>query len=141
MHDTPLTILYYEDAFWADLWKIRTTELAEDGIVIEEEGIPEKNPDQPRNGYEWDYHHIDEIYLSGKGGFWIAWWNGEPVGHVSGQDLGEVVELRDMYIIEIYRRRGIGSALVQALMDHVRAQGVTAIELRTMAKGVCCIHT
>ena len=121
---------------WSALWKLRGYQLNEEGIVGEEDDIPPRGMDVGRDGYEWDYHHIDEIYLSGTGGFWLAYWEGDPAGHVGAQDLGGTIELRHMYVRAEYRRRGIGTRLVQALIDHCKSKAVKAVELWTAPDGL-----
>jgi GNAT superfamily N-acetyltransferase len=79
------------------------------------------------------HHKLDFVYLRGAGGFWLAWDEDLPVGHIGAQDLGGVVELRRMYVRPEYRRRGVGSLLVQALIGYCAARGVAAIELWTGA--------
>lgn len=115
---------------WHALWVLRHHQLTEEGIIGPLD-IPDQPEDVERDGYEWDYHHMAEIYLSGAGGFWLAWCGDDPAGHIGGQDLGGVLELRHMYVRAVYRRRGIATALVQALLDHCKTQSVKAVELWT----------
>ena len=89
----------------------------------------------PSSPYEQDYHRIDQVYLAGRGGFWIAWLDALPVGHIGAEDRGQYLELRRMYVRQGYRRRGIGRQLVQALIDHCSAEGVPAVELWTAPDG------
>jgi hypothetical protein len=79
---------------WSALWKLRSHQLAERGIVVT---VPPDRPDLC-SPYERDYHRMDQVYLTGSGGFWIAWKGATPVGHIGAQDTGSVVELRRMYV-------------------------------------------
>ncbi|MEM7129462.1 MAG: GNAT family N-acetyltransferase [Chloroflexota bacterium] len=128
-------IKLYAPKQWIVLWQLRFAQLAENGVHLSENAIPTV-PGLPENDeYEWDMNHIDEVYLSGGGGFWLAWQDEEPVGYVGAQDLGEVVELRRMYVKAAHRRQGIGTLLVQALIKHCREQGMKAVELWTPEDG------
>jgi len=117
---------------WPALWQLRREQLAEDGIVIDSPLPAAPDLDSP---YEPDYHRIESVYLAGRGGFWIAWLGDHPVGHVGGEDRGQHIELRRMYVGANHRRRGIGRQLVQALIDHCSAEGVPAVELWTAPDG------
>ena len=116
---------------WPALWQLRRLQLAEHGIMAEG---PPPAPDLT-SPYEPDYHLLQTVYLRGRGGFWIAWLGGEPVGHTGGQDLGSHIELRRMYVRPGRRRRGVGLALVQTLIAHCQAQGVSRILLWTAGGG------
>ena len=98
-----------------------------------DDALPEK-PDLS-SPYEKDYHRIDQIYLAARGSFWIAWLDDLPVGHIGAEDKGDYVELRHMYVRAEYRRRGIGSLLVQALIRHCIEQEVGIVELWTADDG------
>ena len=133
----PISITPYQLSDWHILWELRDFQLAESGIIVPpEDKFPAQPLDVGRDDYEWDYHHIAEIYLSDAGGFWLAWWENEPAGHIGAQDLGGVVELRRMYIRAEYRRRGIASRLVRALLDHCKTRSIAAVELWTREDGV-----
>jgi len=120
-------------AQWPALWALRHAQLAEQGIRITADLPAAPDLDSP---YEADYHRLDQVYLSGAGGFWIAWAEGAPVGHVGAQDLGGgAIELRRMYVRAEYRRQGIGSLLVRTLIAHCADRGATAIELWTAPGG------
>lgn len=121
---------------WRALWELRHAQLAEHGIVVPPEAIPEGPELVDRGDHEWDYHHLDSVYCCGAGGFWLAWDGEAPVGHIGAQDLGGVVELRRMYVRPEHRRRGVGSLLVRALLDYCAARGVPAVELWTAADGL-----
>jgi GNAT superfamily N-acetyltransferase len=126
---------------WRALWLVRFAQLGEEGIVLDPASIsPQPQPELEDNP-EWDFDHMDEVYLCGAGSFWLAWdasgagHCSRPIGYVGAQDVGGVLELRHMYVQESYRRRGVGTALVQALIAHGRAQDVPAVELWTAPDG------
>ena len=129
------TVTPFTWADWSALWTIRIMQLAEHGIQLDPTMLsarPQPSLDHP---HEWDFHHLDQVYLCGAGHFWIARCAEQPIGYVGGQDLGGAIELRRMYVNVFYRRRGIGSTLVQALIDRSRAYAISAIELWTAAQG------
>jgi GNAT superfamily N-acetyltransferase len=120
---------------WSALWAVRRLQLVEEGVPGSAVIIPERPQPGEEGVYEWDFHNIDQVYLRGAGHFWIARYAERPVGYVGGQDLGGAVELRRMYVNASYRRRGIGTALVQALIERSRAHAIPAIELWTEPDG------
>jgi GNAT superfamily N-acetyltransferase len=120
---------------WRALWTIRFAQLAEHGVPVEPSEIPERPESGVEDQYEWDFHHMGDVYLRGAGNFWLAWYTVLPVGYVGGQDIGGAIELRRMYVKAAWRQRGIGTALVRALIAHSRARGVHAIELWTAPDG------
>jgi len=54
---------------------------------------------------------------------------------IGAEDKGDYVELRRMYVRAEYRRRGIGTLLVQTLVDHCIEQKVGVIKLWTAKDG------
>lgn len=130
-----ISVKPFEWEHWSHLWELRRHQLAENGIEVSFDGPPPQPEEAGQDNPEWDYHRIGQVYLQGVGGFWIAWWDDVAVGHVGGQDLGGIVELRRMYVRAEYRGRGIGTRLVRALITHSIAQGVKAIELWTAPDG------
>ena len=123
---------------WEAMWQLRGWQLAESGIFVDGPIPPpdfdlvydETNPDV----HEMDLERIDEAYLKARGNFWIAWLEDQPVGFVGAQDKSDYVELRQMYVRQEFRRLGIGSLLVTALIEHCRGQKVGLVKLWT-AKG------
>jgi GNAT superfamily N-acetyltransferase len=59
-----------------------------------------------------------------------------PVGQIGAEDKGDYVELRRMYVQMEYRRCGIGTILVQSLINHCLTQKVGSIELWTAEHGL-----
>jgi GNAT superfamily N-acetyltransferase len=131
----PITVTPFTWGDWTALWTIRLMQLAEHGIQIDPTTLPDRPQPDTDHLHEWDFHHLDHVYLRGAGHFWIARCADQPIGYVGGQDLGGAIELRRMYVNAFYRRRGIGSTLVQALIDRSRAYAIPAIELCTAAEG------
>src|SRR5712692_23005 len=124
---------------WPVLWAVRLAQLAELGVILDPAAVPERpGPGSPDSDdeYESDLYHMDRAYLCGAGNFWLAWYNDRAVGYVGGQEISDGgIELRRMYVNATYRRLGVGTALVHALIDHCRAQGVHTIEIWTAASG------
>ncbi len=133
-----LVIRAFDWSQWRAIWQLRLRHLAEEGIVLDEAtAIPAEPEDLGDDDQEWDFNHIDSVYLRGVGWFWLAWVDGEPVGHIGAQDLGQGgVELRAMYVARELRRRGIGAALVSELLRHCAAGGAHVVELWTAIDGV-----
>lgn len=120
---------------WNAMWQLRAYQLAEAGIIIDvQPSLPDFSIpyDEENTSYpEIDMDRIDQAYLQGRGNFWIAWTGDQPLGHVGAQDFGSYIELRRMYVRKEFRRGGIGSLLVKALIDHCNAQKAEKIELWT----------
>jgi GNAT superfamily N-acetyltransferase len=119
------------------MWAVREAQLAEDGVAPDSIAAVQ----QPHPGvfvdtqYDVDLENIDQVYLRGAGGFWLAWYAGHPVGYVGAQDVGGAIELRRMYVKASCRRLGVGTRLVEALISHTRAEAVGVIELWTASDG------
>ncbi len=134
-----ITIKPFEWQDWNALWTLNGNELAEHGVFLDGPVTPpdfsivydETNPDYP----EMDIERIDQCYLTGRGNFWIAWMDDQPVGCVGAQDRGDFVELRRMSVRKEFRRLGIGSILVRSLLDHSKVQKVCQIKLWTAVGG------
>jgi GNAT superfamily N-acetyltransferase len=136
-----MSVRPFEWKDWYDMWKLNAYQLAEYGIIIDVtiQGPPDFNLPYDENDErypEMDMERIDEAYLKARGNFWIAWMDDQPVGRVGAQDMGNYVELRRMYVRNEYRRRGIGTLLVQALIDHCKKQKVRTIKLWTADDGL-----
>ena len=124
---------------WETIWTLRVYQLAEEGVFLDG---PIQPPDlttaydeaSSEHG-EMELERIDACYLKGRGNFWIAWMEDQPVGFVGAQDMGDIAELRRMYVRKEYRRLGIGSRLVRSLIDHCQYQKVARIKLWTAAGG------
>jgi GNAT superfamily N-acetyltransferase len=62
----------------------------------------------------------------------LAWWEDEPVGCVAlGALDASTGEVKRMYVRAAARGRGIGAALLDALLGHARALGHARVRLDT----------
>lgn len=121
---------------WRALWVVHLAQLADHGVFLDPNELPEGPDPQATDEHgEWDIEYPDEVYQHGAGNFWLAWDGDLPIGMVGAQDIGGVVELRRMFVRAEYRRRGVATALVRALIDYSRAHGARAIELWTGPDG------
>jgi GNAT superfamily N-acetyltransferase len=130
-NQTEVLILPFRWEDWEALRQLRDHQLQELGIS------PDPNPNQSdlSSPYEQDYHRLDQVYQKDNGNFWIARLGKFPVGHIGAQDMETHIELRRMYVRKEYRRLGVGTQLVQTLIDHCCANNVNVIELWTDAQG------
>ena len=88
-------------------------------------------PERPRGLHQERLLHQED----GHGPYLIAWWGGEPVGHVQLQlpderDLDSMLEGRgaawgeDLWVTPAARGRWIGPALMRAMEQEARAVGI-----------------
>lgn len=132
----PIEIRMFTLTEWRSLEELWAAYLAEHGIEIDPADFTDAPEDTPPGSEEWDLDHIEQVYLAGGGGFWMAWAGDTAVGCVGAQDLGGVTELRRMRVRAEYRKQGIGKRLVNALIDHCRSTGIAAIEVWTDFDGI-----
>ena len=76
--EEPILVKPFEWEHWIPLNQLVSSNLAEHGVVIEY--IPEEPEDTPPGSADWDLDHIYQVYLSGSGGFWLAWYGNIPIG-------------------------------------------------------------
>lgn len=64
----------------------------------------------------------------------IAFSDGEPAGCVALRRIGDgVSEMKRLYVRPAYRRRGLGRALAEAVIDYARRAGHDSMRLDTLA--------
>lgn len=62
--------------------------------------------------------------------YWlVAEVDGHIAGYVGSQTVLDAADMMNLAVSPAYRRQGIGQALVDALVDHLRANGVIALLL------------
>ena len=129
-----LRIVQYTREFWIPNNLLSIANLGEHGIVLDPDEIPDgpelTDPSDDEHD-EYDLEYPELVYQQGSGGFWLALYGDEPIGRVGAQDIGGVAELRRMFVMPEYRRRGVGTALVRTLIAHCAVGGIRAIEVWT----------
>ena len=110
-----------EDAVIAHILSIQQGEFA----------VPVTAEDQP------DLRAVADVYQSGTGGFWVAEMEGRIVGTIGLIGFGaNEGALRKMFVAAEARGQGHGVAarLLDILLEHCRARGITGITLGTVEK-------
>ena len=64
-----------------------------------------------------------------EGRTWVAVEDGEVVGFASWMRVAAVVELEDLFVEPRWMRRGVATALLTRLADHLRSEGVARLEV------------
>jgi len=81
----------------------------------------------------WDAAAFDRILaLSGVFGY-LAWPVGEPAGFILARDLGDEAEVLTLGVLPEARRRGVGRALIEALVWEVRRRALGSLVLEVAA--------
>jgi len=81
----------------------------------------------------WDAAALDRILaLSGVFGH-LAWESGAPLGFILARDLGEEAEVLTLGVLPETRRRGVGRALLDAMMAETRCRRCGSIVLEVAA--------
>ncbi|OQP83882.1 GNAT family N-acetyltransferase [Rhizobium rhizosphaerae] len=100
-------------------------------IQREEFAIDITTEDQP------DLTDIEGFYGAGSGGFWVAEMDGRIVGTIALKEIGERQgALRKMFVAKPARGSAIGAGqqLLDTLLAHAAARGVTEVFLGTTEK-------
>ena len=81
----------------------------------------------------WDAEALGRI-LALHGGFgFLAWKADMPVGFALARDLGAEGEILTLGVVPTCRRRGVGRALLCAILDRARRQSIPSIVLEVAA--------
>ena len=81
----------------------------------------------------WDAQALDRVLaLLGAFGF-LAWEADLPVGFALARDLGGEVEILTIGVTPASRRRGVGRALLRAILDRARHQSIASVVLEVAA--------
>ena len=94
-------------------------------------GFSIRAEDQP------DLLGVEDFYLKGAGGFWVALVDGKPVGTIALRDIGaRQGALRKMFVKAPYRGRelGVAEALLRTLLKSAKAGGIEEVFLGTTEK-------
>ena len=85
-------------------------------------------PDDP-----WDAAALERVLrLSGAFGY-LAWRGDAPAGFVLARDLGDEIEVLSLGVLPCARRRGIGGALLGAVVAHAAERRIASIVLEVAA--------
>jgi GNAT superfamily N-acetyltransferase len=101
------------------------------GIQQNEFNIPITLADQP------DLLTIPSFYCQNKGAFWVALNEGQVVGTIALIDIGDQMgAIRKMFVHQDFRGKelGIATLLLNAMLEHCRQHGLTAIYLGTLPR-------
>lgn len=75
---------------------------------------------------------LPEPFVAPQGALLLAWLGDEPVGCVGLSALEDSIgEMKRLYVRPSARRRGVGAALVDALLAHARRIGYRSVRLDT----------
>jgi len=92
-------------------------------------------PDDP-----WDAEALARI-LALSGGFgYLAWQGEDPAGFILARDLGEEVEVLSLGVLPAWRRRGIGGALLDAVVAEAGHRRIGSVVLEVAADNVPARH-
>jgi GNAT superfamily N-acetyltransferase len=64
-----------------------------------------------------------------EGRTWVAVEDGEVVGFASWMRVAAAVELEDLFVEPRWMRRGVATALLTRIADHLRSEGVARLEV------------
>jgi [ribosomal protein S18]-alanine N-acetyltransferase len=77
----------------------------------------------------WDAATLERI-LALAGGFgYLAWHAESPVGFILARDLAGEVEILSVGVLPLWRRRGVGRALMDAVVAKAKGDGLGSIVL------------
>ncbi len=87
-------------------------------------------------GVEYVYADADALpgpYVPPLGGLWLAVAEGDGVGCVALRPIdGHTAEVKRMFVATPWRGRGVGRALLRALINGARARGYVTLRLGTL---------
>lgn len=82
--------------------------------------------------YQWALH---DAMRPPHARFWIGFDGGEPVATGSGISYGAFGVVGNMVVAETHRRQGLGSAVLERVLDFLSSRGATSVELSATADG------
>ena len=82
-----------------------------------------------------DANRLPGPYVAPKGAMFLALAGGEPVGCVALRPISDGIgEVKRMYVDAAWRGRGVGRALLEALIERARAMDYSVLRLGTIAE-------
>lgn len=90
--------------------------------------------------FEEELRALPGVYAPPKGRLLLAYWQGEPVGCVALKPLPDdesgnsVAEMKRLFVRKGYGRKGIGKALLQAIIHEAKQAGYCCIRLDSLRR-------
>jgi len=80
-----------------------------------------------------DAEQMPGVYVPPRGGLWVAVHDGKGIGCVALRPIdAQAAEVKRMYVDEAWRGRGVGRALMQAVVAGARERGYAILRLGTL---------
>jgi len=83
-------------------------------------------------GFEEELAALPGCYAEPRGGVWIAWAAGEPVGMVALRPIEGGCEMKRLYVVPAARGTGLGRRLAERCVDEARKRGYETMWLDTL---------
>lgn len=80
-------------------------------------------------GSPWSVRQFKDTLESGHVFYIVAEWNGEIIGFLVASMLQTEVEIYNLVVSKSYKRRGIGTALINEMKRMMRVNGITELYL------------
>ena len=112
--------------------RIRRAEEGDHAVIREMFGMSMAEGRLRGNDTGADIENLHEGYFAddGASGFWVASHRGEVIGMIGAQKIREnTAELRRLYVREAYRRRRVGTRLIEHAIDFCHHRGYLKVVL------------
>lgn len=84
-------------------------------------------------GFEAELKNIDVIYAPPRGACWIVMYDEQAIGCIALRPISEQIgELKRMYVLPDFQRKGIGQRLLDVATSKAREFGYLALRLDTL---------
>lgn len=119
-----LTFRQYKTEDREAVYALHVLGLKQTGAYIDEPGMREK--------WDYDLHHIEEVYLNGQGEFLVVLLGERIIGMGALRKYDErTAEIKRMRVHPDFQRRGIGRTLLAMLTEKAKEMGYTRLVLDT----------
>ena len=91
-----------------------------------------RNHDAALGDFQKELDELPGKYKHPEGALFLAEENGEAAGMIAYQKIGEgICEMKRMYVLEVFRKRGIGKKLIEILLTEAKRNSYTIMRLDT----------